>query len=270
MRAMRAITLVLLWLLLTSLLPAQSLPGAAAQQPRRWYDHDTRSVSEEESIFQEGYGSFVLDCEASCVVPAGEASSFHLRGIAFPLAVDGRTFYLGAGHVFDLQEALSTRGFAQEGTRIGAPVYSLAFQGRRYALHRVDDGSRDVAVFVPTDGSAGLPGGCYPCGNSDELRLGSPVLSWGMPLMEDFELSTGIVSALTAPRSLVEAAFPGAAAGDFFVTSMPTIFGCSGAPVYAFRAGRPEIVGMLVAGYLTISRSVVFKINSILRDSVPR
>ena len=88
-----------------------------------------------------------------------------------------------------------------------------------------------------------------------------------MPFMENFELSFGIVSALTAPRSLMDAHFPEAEAEDFFVTSMPTIFGCSGAPVYAFREGEPEIVGMLIAGYINFKRSIVYKINSILRDS---
>jgi hypothetical protein len=88
-----------------------------------------------------------------------------------------------------------------------------------------------------------------------------------MPLLEGFELNIGIVSALSAPRSLLQASFPEGEEDDFFVTSMPTIFGCSGALVYAFRDGTPEIVGMVVAGYININRSVIYKINSILRDS---
>lgn len=258
---MRTITAVFL-LFAAALLPAQAARGA--------YDRDMSNVPEGERIFQEGYGSLVLECRASIVSGDGEESSFHLRGVAFPLAVDGRTLYLAAGHVFDLEEALSTRGVDPKAVRVGEPSFTLVFQGRAHRVGRVDDGSRDAAVFAPLDPPDRLPPSFYPCGDSDELRPGSPVLSWGMPLMEGYELSAGIVSALAAPRSLVDSAFPGAQAGDFFVTSMPTIFGCSGAPVYAFRAGRPEIVGMLVAGYLNMSRSIVYRINAILRDAVPR
>jgi S1-C subfamily serine protease len=179
--------------------------------------------------------------------------------------VEGKTFFLGAGHVFDPKREMSLRGCSLAGSAVRSCEYYLELQGRRYDLQRVDQGGRDVALFVAREDQADFPRSRYACGNSDDLRPGNAVLSWGMPLLEDFELSMGIVSALAAPPSLLAASFPEAAAQDFFVTSMPSIFGCSGALVYAFRAGQPEVVGMLVAGYVNINRSIVYKINSILK-----
>ncbi len=224
-------------------------------------------VSEQAEIFQKGYGSYILHCDSLYEDDDGEPARFHLRGIVSPIIVDGKTWFLAAGHVFDLEKEAALRGGSLSALNLRPPVYYLEADGRRYDLERVDPGTRDLALFVVRSGENGFPLSRYRCGNSDDVKLGNPVLSWGMPLMEDFELSIGIVSALAAPRSLKDAAFAESAAEDFFVTSMPTIFGCSGALVYAFRNGEPEVVGMLVAGYININRSIVYKINSILRDS---
>jgi hypothetical protein len=224
-------------------------------------------VSRQEHIYKKGYGSYVMHCRGSIQDETGETRSYHLRGIGFPLDLDGKLYFMSAGHIFDIDKEMSMQGFSSTGMIIQPPEYFLELKGRRYDLLRIDKGTLDLAVFVQQDGQVEFPHLSYRCGNSDDLRPGVPVLSWGMPLMENFELHAGIVSSLTAPPSLMQASFPEAEAGDFFVTSMPTIFGCSGAPVYAFREGQPEIVGMLVAGYININRSIVYKINSILRDS---
>jgi hypothetical protein len=229
------------------------------------YDFNTLRLSAQAEILQPGCGSYVLHCLGCLEDGEGETQSFHLRGLASPIVVGGKTYFLGAGHVFDLQSQLPLRGVSLAGVTVRSCEYSLEFQGRGCALRRVDRGGRDLALFVAQD-PADFPRARYACGDSDDLHLGNPVLSWGMPLMEDFELSMGIVSALAAPPSLLAAIFPEAAAQDFFVASLPSIFGCSGALVYAFRAGEPEIVGMLVAGYLNLNRSIVYKINAILRD----
>jgi hypothetical protein len=233
----------------------------------RCYDGNTAKVSAQAEIFQVGYGSYVLHCQGSFKDGAGETFSFHLRGLVSPIQVAEKSYFLGAGHVFDVRQAILLRGCSLAGSTVGPPEYFFELQGRRYDLARIDNGCLDLALFELRDPQALLPRSRYGCGDSDDLRPGNHVLSWGMPLMEGFELSAGIVSALAAPRSLLEASFPGASAEDFFVTSMPTIFGCSGALVYAFREGEPEIVGMLVAGYLSINRSIVYRINSILRES---
>jgi S1-C subfamily serine protease len=255
------------------LLLAIALAGCASQRPAdpaptsRFYDYNTMRVSEQADIFQKGYGSYMLYCEGSCEDETGELNIFRLRGIVSPIVVDGKTYFLGAGHVFDLEKEAALRGGSLEGSKVRPPVYSFQVDGRRYELARVDHGTRDLALFILPRGGDGFPLSRYRYGNSDDVRLGNPVLCWGMPLLEDFELSIGIVSALSAPRSLKDAMFPESASEDFFVTSMPTIFGCSGALVYAFRSGEPEVVGMLVAGYVNINRSIVYKINSILRDA---
>jgi hypothetical protein len=250
--------------------------GCASQPPAetradsragsRWYDYNTLRVPEDAEIFQKGYGSAVLHCEGSFTDETGETYRFNLRGIVSPLDMGGQRYFLGAGHVFDLEKEIALRGAAAEGVGIHSPAYYVDAGGERFLMDRVDDGTHDLALFVQKGGGR-FPGSRYRCGDSDDLRLGNPVLCWGMPLMEDFELSVGIVSALAAPRSLLEAGFPEANAEDFFVSSMPTIFGCSGGLVYAFRNGTPEIVGMLVAGYVGISRSLVYKINAVLRDA---
>jgi S1-C subfamily serine protease len=247
---------------LTSL-PQRVLPQAAGNP---CYDYNTYRVSEQAEIFQKAYGSYVLHCDGSFVDEEGETFKFHLRGIASPIAVRDDTYLLAAGHVFDLAREVSLRGGSPDASAIRPPVYYVERNGRRYAMERLDAGTHDLALFRQRGGEP-LPRGSYACGDSDDLRPGNPVLSWGLPLLEDFELSVGIVSSLAAPRSLLEASFPEAEAEDFFVTSMPSIFGCSGALVYAFRGGTPEIVGMLVAGYVNINRSIVYKINSILKDS---
>ncbi len=252
------------------------LPGCASQQPAdplprslaqgRWYDYNTLRVPEDAQIFQKGYGSHVLHCEGSFTDEDGEVYRFHLRGIASPLDLGGERFFLGAGHVFDMEDQVALRGGLVSGSAIRPPVYYIDLEGQRFLLERIDDGERDFALFVQ-EGGRQFPGSRYRCGDSDDLRLGNPVLCWGMPLMEDFELSVGIVSALAAPHNLLDVGFPGSNADDFFVSSMPSMPGCSGGLVYAFRNGTPEIVGMLVAGNFTMSRSLVYKINSILRDA---
>ena len=247
--------------------PDWTLTGILGYAAHRSYDYNTLKVSERAHIFRKGYGSYVLHCLGSGQDEAGTTFSYHLRGLGSAIDVEGKTYLLSAGHVFDIREALAMRGVSVSGSTISPPEYFFELQGRRFDLVRIDDGTLDLALFVPRTGQPEFPTGRYCCGNSNDLTPGVPVLCWGMPLMENFELSTGIVSALTAPRSLIEASFPEANAEDFFVTSMPTIFGCSGALVYAFRDGQPEIVGMLVAGYININRSVVYKINSILRDA---
>jgi hypothetical protein len=245
----------------------QAIRTVSAQQAAcRGYDYNTLKLSEQAEILQKGYGSYVLHCLGCLEDAQGVTESIHLRGLVSPIVVQGKTYFLGAGHVFDLKRELSTRGCSLAGATVRSCEYYLEFQSRRYYLLRVDPGGRDLALFVACEDQADFPRSRYACGNSDDLRLGNPVLSWGMPLMEDFELSMGIVSALDAPPSLLAASFPEAAAQDFFVTSLPSIFGCSGGLVYAFRGGEPEIVGMLVAGYLNINRSIVYKLNSILRD----
>jgi hypothetical protein len=249
-----------------------ALPGCASQPPEGngasgpWYDYNTLRVAENAEIFQKGYGSYVLTCDGSFTDEDGEIYRFHLRGIVSPLDLGGERFFLGAGHVFDMEREVALRGGSVTGSVIRPPVYYIDLEGERFLMTRVDDREHDFALFVQEGGRQFL-GSRYRCGDSDGLRLGNPVLCWGMPLMEDFELSVGIVSALSAPRSLLEAGFPGSEAEDFFVSSMPSIPGCSGGLVYAFRDGVPEIVGMLVAGYTTINRSLVYKINSILRDA---
>jgi hypothetical protein len=239
-----------------------NLPRAA----NHCYDYNTVKLSEQAAILQNGHGSYVLHCLGELEDAEGETVSVHLRGLVSPIVVEGKAYFLGAGHVFDLRRDMSMRGVSLAGSTTRRCEYYLELRGRRYDLERLDQGGRDLALFMAREGQVDSLSGCYACGNSDDLRPGNPVLSWGMPLMEDFELSMGIVSALAAPPSLLAAFFPEAAAQDFFVTSMPSIFGCSGALVYAFRDGEPEIVGMLVAGYLNINRSIVYKINSILRD----
>jgi S1-C subfamily serine protease len=243
-------------------------PGPPHAYPQNsCYDYNTFRVSEQAEIFRQAYGSYVLHCEGAFVEDDGEIYKFHLRGIASPIVVRGRTYLLAAGHVFDLEREVALRGGSPGGGSAPRPaVYHLELNGRRQLLERLDKGTHDLALFVERGGDD-IPRSAYACGDSDDLRPGNPVLSWGMPLLEEFELSVGIVSSLSAPRSLLEASFPEAEAEDFFVTSMPSIFGCSGALVYAFRGGTPEIVGMLVAGYVNINRSIVYKINSILRDS---
>jgi hypothetical protein len=247
--------------------PGWTRTGVLGLAARRTYDHNMVRVSPRAHLYREGYGSYVLHCLVSARARSGESLSFNLSGIGSPIEVEGRTFLLSAGHVFDLDDALAMRGVSASECRIEPPEYYFELQGRRFALLRVDDGSSDLALFVARSGQPGFPTGGYRCGDSDALSPGAVTLSWGMPLMEHFELSTGIVTALAAPPSLVQAGFPGAAPDDFFVTSMPTIFGCSGALVYAFRDGQPEIVGMLVAGYVNVNRSIVYKINAILRDA---
>ena len=250
-----------------------ALAGCASQrittraQAGSWYDYNTLRVSEEAEIFQKGYGSYLMHCEGSFLDEEGEAYKFHIRGIVSPIEIKGKTYFLGAGHVFDLEKEIILRGGSSTASKVRPPVYYLELNGNRYEMDKVDRGNRDLALFVQRGTRNDFPRSRYHCGNSDDLRMGNPVLSWGMPLLEDFELSIGIVSALSAPKSLREASFPESAAEDFFVTSMTSIFGCSGALVYAFRDGNPEIVGMLVAGYININRSMVYKINSILRDS---
>lgn len=232
----------------------------------RWYDYNTLRVSDEAEIFREGYGSYLLRCDGDFQDETGEATRFQLKGLVSPIEVDGKVYFLGAGHVFDLEKAVSDRGGSAERSTVRAPAYYIELGRTRYALRRVDHGTKDLALFVQ-DGGTDFPRSRYKVGNSDDLRLGNPVLCWGMPLLEGFELSIGIVSGLAAPRSLLAAAYPEASADDFFVTSMPTIFGYSGALVYAFRGGEPEVVGMLVAGYINVNRSIVYKVNSILRDA---
>jgi S1-C subfamily serine protease len=260
-----------------ALLPlwTQFLPGCLSSPLQRamspaagnsCYDYSTYRVSEQAEVFHKAYGSYVLHCDGSFVDEERETYKFHLRGIASPITVRGRVYLLAAGHVFDLAREVSLRGGSPGASTIPPPAYYLELNGRRCAMERLDAGTHDLAIFRQRDGQP-LPPNRYACGDSDDLRPGNPVLSWGLPLLEDFELAVGIVSSLAAPRSLLEASFPEARAEDFFVTSMPSIFGCSGALVYAFRNGRPEIVGMLVAGYVNINRSIVYKINSILRDS---
>jgi S1-C subfamily serine protease len=231
------------------------------------YDYSTARVSEQAEIFQVGYGSYVLHCLGSIEDADGEVSNLHLRGLVSPIVVERRTYFLGAGHVFDLRKEMSTLGYSLAASISRPPEYYLERDGRRYDLVRVDTGTRDMALFVAREGQADFPRSRYACGDSDDVRVGNAVLTWGRPLMESFELSAGIVAALAAPPSLRAASFLEAAAEDFFVTSMPTIFGSSGALVYAFRGGEPEIVGMLVAGYVNINRSIVYKINAILRES---
>jgi S1-C subfamily serine protease len=243
--------------------PQRALPQAAVNP---CYDYNTYRVSEQAEIFRKAYGSYVLHCDGSFVDEEGESFKFHLRGIASPITVRDSTYLLAAGHVFDLAREVSLRGGSPGASAIRPPAYYVELNGRRYAMERLDAGTHDLALFRLRGGEP-LPRSSYACGDSDDLRPGNPVLSWGLPLLEDFELSVGIVSSLSAPRSLLEASFPEAEAEDFFVTSMPSIFGCSGALVYAFRNGTPEIVGMLVAGYVNINRSIVYKINSILKDS---
>jgi S1-C subfamily serine protease len=231
------------------------------------YDYNTLRVSDRAVIFSKGYGSYLLHCEGSFVDAEGMTFKFHLRGIVSPLEIRGKTYFLAAGHVFDLAAEVSKRGASLAGAKLAPPAYYIQTDAGRLELERVDRGTRDLALFVSRGSREYFPPIRYKVGDSDDLRPGIPVLSWGLPLLEDFELSIGIVSALEAPRSLLQASFPEGAAEDFFVTSMPTIFGCSGALVYAFRDGNPEIVGMVVAGYININRSIVYKINSILRDS---
>jgi hypothetical protein len=247
--------------------PDWTLTGTLEHAAHRSYDYNTLKVSDRANIFRKGYGSYTLHCLGSGRDGAGESFSYHLRGIGSPIDLEGKTYFLGAGHVFDVRKALAMRGVSVSGSTISPPEYFFELQGRRFNLVRIDNGTLDLALFVPRAGQPELPTSGYRCGNSDDLSPGVPVLSWGMPLLEQYELSTGIVSALTAPQSLIESSFQEATAEDFFVTSMPTIFGCSGALVYAFRDGQPEIVGMLVAGYININRSIVYKINSILRDA---
>ncbi len=249
--------------------PDWTLTGIPDYAGHDSYDYNTLNVSERANIFRKGFGSYLLHCLGSGRDGGGTAFSYHLRGIGSPIDVEGKTYFLSAGHVFDISKELAMRGGSVSGST-ASPEYFIELHGRRFDLVRIDDGTLDLALFVPRAGQPELPAAGYPCGNSDDLRPGVSVLSWGMPLLEDFELGIGIVSALAAPRSLVQASFPEAAAEDFFVTSMPTIFGSSGALVYAFREGQPEIVGMLVAGYINIGRSVVYKINSILRDAGAR
>jgi len=244
-----------------------TLTGLPKHTEQHTYDHSTSRVSANEAIFRVGYGSYVLHCHGSGLDGEGTRFSFDLRGLGSPIEVDGRIYVLSAGHVFDVPTALATRGVSLAASTIGPPEYFFEVQGRRVELERLDDGNLDLALFAPRRREAAFPTGAYHCGDSEDLSPGAAVLCWGMPLLEGFELSTGIVSAVAAPHSLIQASFPEAAPEDFFVTSMPTIFGCSGALVYAFRNGSPEIVGMLVAGYLNIGRSVVYKINSILRDT---
>lgn len=241
--------------------------NATATSTGSGYDYNTLRLSDREAIFSKGYGSYLLHCEGAFVDREGGAYKFHLRGLVSPLEIQGKTYLLAAGHVFDLASEVSKRGASLAGVTLAPPVYYLDIGGARVNVQRVDHGTRDLALFLQPDGQEIVPRSRYRCGNSDDLRPGNPVLSWGMPLLEGFELSIGIVSALSAPTSLLQASFPEAAAEDFFVTSMPTIFGCSGALVYAFREGTPEVVGMVVAGYVNINRSIVYKINSILRDS---
>lgn len=231
------------------------------------YDYNTLRVSNRAEIFSNGYGSHLLHCEGSFVDAEGVTFKFHLRGIVSPLELKGKTYFLAAGHVFDLAKEVSQRGASLAGAKLAPPVYYIETDTGRVELERVDRGTRDLALFVQRYAGYAFQPNRYPVGNSDDLRPGNLVLSWGMPLLEGFELSVGIVSALSAPLSLRAALYPEMAAEAFFVTSMPTIFGCSGALVYAFRDGNPEIVGMLVAGYININRSIVYKINSILRDS---
>ncbi len=241
-------------------------PGSPRVPAGRWYDYNTLRVSDQADIFQEGYGSYLLKCDGTFQDESGETTRFQLKGLASPIDVDGKIYFLGAGHVFDLEKAISDRGGSAEHSTVRPPAYYIDLGGTRFALRRVDHGTKDLALFVQ-DGGADFPRSRYKVGNSDDVRLGNPELCWGMPLLEGFELSIGIVSGLAAPRSLLAAAYPEASADDFFVTSMPTIFGYSGALVYAFRGGEPEVVGMLVAGYINVNRSIVYKINSVLRDA---
>ncbi len=256
------------WLLLVALLcvgsPARIVARPAGEAAA--YDSTTAKVSGKEDIFRQGYGSYVLECTGTFQEAGGETFDFHLRGIVSPIEVRGRLYFIGAGHAFDPEETAILRGFSLAGSTVLPPAYSIDLESRRYVLTRIDPGALDVALFVLGGDQPDFPRSGYGLGDSAELRPGTPVLSWGMPLMEDFKLSAGIVFALAAPRSLLEATYPGASADDFFVTSMPTIFGCSGALVYAFLEGRPEIVGMLVAGYININRSIVMKINALLKD----
>lgn len=253
--------------LFSAFLTACLCSGLPVLAQHHCYDSNTGKVAAQAEIFQVGYGSYILHCQGSFNDGAGETFDFHLRGLVSPIQVAEKSYFLGAGHVFDIRQVILMRGYSLAGSTVRPPEYFLELQGRRYDLARIDNGCLDLALFELQDQKADFPRSRYRCGNSDDLRPGNPVLCWGLPLMEGFELSVGVVSALAAPRSLLEASFPGAAAEDFFVTSMPTIFGYSGALVYAFREGEPEIVGMLVAGYLSINRSIVYRINSILRES---
>jgi hypothetical protein len=246
--------------------PAGLSAARLGYAPETGYDFDTLLVSHQEDIYRKGCGSYVLNCVGFVDDEGGQSQRFHLRGIVSPIEVDGKTYFISAGHVFDIEEQMAIRGCAIDASSMQPPEYFLELRGSRHDLQRIDTGKGDVALFVHNGRESSLLRGRYRCGNSDEVSLGNPVLSWGMPLMEDFELSVGIVSALTAPRSLMGASYPEAASEDFFVTSIWAVHGCSGALVYAFREGEPEIIGMLVAGYRNINRSIVYKINAILRD----
>lgn len=257
--------------------PSFGDPATVAQDPgvvragpsgrQEWYDNGTAKIPEGAEIFRTGYGSYVMFWRGSFDNESAETCPFTVRGLVSPILVNGKTYFLGAGHVFDLNQLLLVRGYSLQQVRNLQMRYEIEYQGLPCALRRVDDGKRDMALFVAADGAVNPPFAPFACGDSDEVRAGNAVLAWGMPLMEGFELSTGIISALSAPPSLLAAGFPGAAADDFFVTSMPGVFGSSGALVYALRSGEPEIVGMLVAGYVNMNRSLVYKVNAILRDS---
>jgi hypothetical protein len=250
-----------------SVLGCGFLQNVLKTPPGDFYDYNTLRVSERADIFTEGYGSYLLHCEGSFVDEERITYKFHLRGIVSPIDVGDKTYFLAAGHVFDLANEVTKRGVSLADSKLALPVYYIERDGGRVELERIDQGTRDLALFVQREKRDFFPANRYTCGDSDDLRPGNPVLSWGMPLLEGFELSIGIVSALSAPQSLLQASFPEGDEQDFFVTSMPTIFGCSGALVYAFRDGTPEIVGMVVAGYININRSIIYKINAILRDS---
>jgi len=219
--------------------------AASADYYTSRFDYGVIGRALESVAFIETKGAFEM--------PDGARHNYTLKALCFPLK---KGFLVALSHTTGIPETVEMKTpFGLVEIPVKSLEESFTIAGRPVQLV---GRSGDISVFK-ADFITNSP---FRLGDSSKLKVGSEIFVIGFSLAKDLNFKSGVVSALKISKEYQEDDkkilfnLP-----DFFLHTIPTNFGDSGAPVFAQRSGVCEVVG-IVNATVPVAKGVAFAINS--------